>query len=89
MHKPDPDELQDAMSYAAHLRLNDEDAHHVAKTLLYIDYRNKLLEEVLANTRNFLQSGLSAHEHTLLLKSIELLDEEFRDPEDSAAFGLD
>ncbi len=90
MLKPDPDELRDALAYAAHLRLNDKDAHHLAKILLYFDYRNKLLEEALTKTRHFLHSGLSSHEHSVLLRTIDHLDEEFRDRNDSpAAFGLE
>jgi len=70
MGKPTPEELQDALNEAARMREQDEDEHHIAKSLLNLHYRMKYMERVL-QTAELYMHGQGIQEHTDLLKAIE------------------
>ncbi len=71
MGKPTQGELAEALQEAKRMREQGEDSHHLAKTLLNLNYQNDFLLKVLRAAENYLQSGLAEAEHTQLLKAIE------------------
>jgi hypothetical protein len=70
MGKPTDDELKQALEEVSRMREQDDDPHYVAKSLLNIYYRFKLLENVLQAVERYLHSGQAVHEHTILVKVI-------------------
>jgi len=87
---PTKEELETALAEAARMREKDEDPRYVAKALLNHHYRLKLLEEVLDAARHYLHSGLAAHEHTVLEKSIKKAENAALPlGSDKTTFGLD
>jgi len=71
MGVPSKEELAAALAEAVRLRESGNDEHHLAKTVLNLNYRNHQLEKVMACAKHFLHSGLASEEHTALVKSIE------------------
>jgi len=78
MGTPTTQEMEEALAEAARMREKDEDARHVAKALLSLNYRVHLLERVESAAKHFLHSGLAPHEHTELVKAIEAADRAVR-----------
>lgn len=70
MGKPTEEELKQALEEVSRMREQGDDPHFVAKSLLNIYYRFKLLEKVLQATERYLHSGQAVHEHTLLVRAI-------------------
>jgi hypothetical protein len=70
MGKPTDDELKQALEEVSRMREEGDDPRFVAKSLLNIYYRFKLLEKVLQATERYFHSGQAVHEHTLLVKAI-------------------
>ncbi len=75
MGKPNKEEYETALTYAAQLREQDADQYHMAKSLLNLDYQMKYLKDVLAKADLFLHSGEGANEHAELVKAIEKAEE--------------
>lgn len=71
MGKPTRQELDDALAQAAHMREGGMDEHHLGKCLLNLNYRNKLLENVLQHAELYVRNGSDPHQHTLLVKAIK------------------
>jgi hypothetical protein len=71
MGKPTETEFQEALREAQRMREQGEDAHHVAKALLNLNYQSEFLLGVLQAAENYLQSGMAETEHTRLVKAIE------------------
>mgnify|MGYP006909110816 CR=1 FL=1 len=71
MGMPTEAELHEALAEAARMREQGEDRHHVAKTLLNLEYRNRHLERVLQAAEQFLLSGMAVQEHERLERAIE------------------
>jgi hypothetical protein len=71
MGRPTQEELKTALKHAADLREQGEDTFFLAKSLLNLNYRIKILETVLAKANLYLHSGEGAHEHAELVKAIE------------------
>ena len=69
--KPTPEQLHMALAEAEHLREAGEDAHFLAKTLLYQHERLRHLEAVLAHAERLVKFGLDEHEHALLIKALD------------------
>jgi hypothetical protein len=71
MGKPTQRELDEALQEAKRMREQGEDMHHLAKTLLNLNYQNDFLLKVLRAAENYLQSGMAETEHMQLVKAIE------------------
>lgn len=71
MGMPTDEELREALRHAAGMREHGKDPHHVAKSLLNLNYRLKQLEKVMHAAELFLNSGLAVQEHQRLEKAIE------------------
>lgn len=80
MSKPTPEELETALVEAALMRELAVDYDFMAKSLLSLNYRNKLLEDVFQKSKLYLRSGMSSTEHTLLVRAIEAVEESDRRP---------
>ncbi len=76
MNKPDPEQIEQALSAAERMREHDVDPHHLAHTLLYLHQRNQRLEEVLRRTDRYLRFGLAETELAQLRKLVQRLREE-------------
>jgi hypothetical protein len=70
MGKPTEEELNQALEEVSRMREHGDDPHFVAKSMLNIYYRFRLLEKILQATERYLHSGQGAQEHTLLVKAI-------------------
>lgn len=75
MGLPTPQELQHALETAAKMREQGEDPDYLAKSLLNLNYRYGLMEQVLKHAKLYLFSGESPQEHALLVKAIEKLEQ--------------
>ena len=71
MSKPTPEEMNKALSEAARLREQGEDEFFLGKSLMNLNYRVKILEDVLHKADLYLHSGEGAHEHAELVRVIE------------------
>jgi len=90
MLKPSDAELKEALSEAEKTRITGEDPHHLNKCLLYLHYRNGMLEEVAEHAERFLRFGQPEDEHAQLRRLLDHLlkatrQEKEQDPEQ---FGL-
>lgn len=74
MSRPTEEELAIALEKAAQMRESGDDDSFLAKSLLNLNYRNEILEEVLSKAKHYMHSGQASREHTLLLKAIEKAD---------------
>jgi hypothetical protein len=81
MGKPTPEEMELALTQAAHLREQGQDDFYLGKTLLNLNYRMGFLEDVLARADLYLHSGEGAVEHAELVKSIARAREALQDPD--------
>jgi len=70
MGMPTAEELHEALDEAARMREHDADEHHVAKSLLNLNYRMKYMERVLHAAELYMR-GQGIQEHSDLLKAIE------------------
>jgi enoyl-CoA hydratase/carnithine racemase len=64
--KPSGEELKAALEEAERIRESGEDAHFLAKSLLYLHQRNSDLEKVVEHAERYIQFGLPVEEHTQL-----------------------
>ena len=71
MSKPTKQELDIALAEAERLRDINEDAHHLAKCLLYLDRRNGVLERLLEAVEHYLNAGHALHEHERLIQAVD------------------
>ncbi|MEJ1402385.1 MAG: hypothetical protein RPU73_00690, partial [Candidatus Sedimenticola sp. (ex Thyasira tokunagai)] len=88
--KPDKNQLDDALKTAEELRDLGVDRHHLGRSLLYMQRRNKLLEELLDHVELYLQFGLPVDEHAKLEKLLERIRylEHRESGEDESSIGL-
>ena len=75
MGKPTESELEIALAKAAEMRESGQDGQFVAKSLLNLNYRMGFYDELLEKAKLYLHSGEGAHEHSMLLKAIEKVEE--------------
>lgn len=80
MGRPTAEELSEALQEAGRMREQDEDPHHVAKSLLNHDYRLRLLEQLYDQVEHYIRSGQNSIEHAKLMKMVEKLRSEERHP---------
>lgn len=71
MSRPTEAELNRALKHATDMRESGSDEYYLAKSLLNLNYRIGLLEDVMTKAKRYLHSGQGSHEHTTLLKAIE------------------
>lgn len=69
--KPNKDQMGAAVAAAEQLRDKGVDKHHLGRSLLYLQRRNKLLEQLLEHIELYLQFGLPEEEHAKLKKLLE------------------
>ena len=89
MLKPTDDELHAALAEAERMRDRDDDPHHLAQALHYLDHRSRYLEVVYKAAKKYIKFGQEEEEHAVLVKAIEAARrEESRDREDDEILGL-
>ncbi len=71
MLKPTDDELHAALAEAERMRDKDDDEHHLAKSLHYLDHRVRYLEAVYSAAKKYIKFGQEEEEHSMLVKAIE------------------
>jgi len=69
--QPTSQQFEVALNEAQRLREQGHDGHHLAKTVLHLAARMRLLEDVLAHAKRYLHSGEGAIEHAQLVRAIE------------------
>ncbi len=75
LQKPDADELAEALCAADAMRAQDDDPHHVAIALHYLNDRCQDLESLLTVVDRYLRFGLPEHE----LSEMRLLVDRLRE----------
>lgn len=70
MSKPDPQELEHALSKAKDMREMGADPDFIAKSFLNCHYQSTYLELVLHAAEHYINSGLGEREHTRLIQAI-------------------
>lgn len=70
MGMPTTEEMKEALAEAGRMREQGDDPHHVAKALLNLNYRVKILERVLEAAELFYRSGHAVTEDQNLKKAI-------------------
>lgn len=90
MTKPTSAQFQQALQVAEHMREQNTDAQHLAKSLQYLHRRVTQLEEVLQHADLYLHSGLAEQEHARLVRAIEAAKraERKESERDSEDFGV-
>lgn len=71
MVKPSKKEIEHALAAAEYLRARNNDAHDMAKTLLYFSERNGYLEKVLEAAEIYVRFGQGAINHARLMRAID------------------
>ncbi|MDX9768621.1 MAG: hypothetical protein RBT51_14850 [Ectothiorhodospiraceae bacterium] len=71
MSKPTAEELKEALEEAGHMREAGQDPHHIAKSLLNLNYRFNHLEKVLQAAERLLHGGMASTDHATLIRAIE------------------
>lgn len=72
MGVPSKEELDTALHEAVRMREQGEDPHYLAKVLLNHNYRIDTLMKVLHAAELYLHSGQASHEHSQLVRAIEV-----------------
>lgn len=88
--KPSSKEMQQAMEMANLMRETDGDPHFLAKSLIYLNHRNEMLERINKAAHHFMRFGQAEHEHAELLRALEdaRLDEEHENQQEDHGLGL-
>jgi len=91
MSKPTEEELNTALKMAAHMRDKKIDPFFIAKALLSHNYRIKYLEEILQAADRYINHGMSEHERTHLIHTIEKIKdaESYTSGRERDSFGLE
>ncbi len=76
-HRPEPDDLKEALIAAAQMRADGVDTHHVAKWLRHFHRRCHDFEALLLVTDRYLRFGMPEHE----LSEMRLLVNRLREGE--------
>ena len=78
MLKPTNDELNEALAEAERMRELDQDPHHLARALQYLEHRVRRLEAVFEAAKNYVHFGQEEAEHAILVNAIEAARSEER-----------
>ena len=93
MSKPDHEQLDIALVNAERLRDLGEDDFFLGRTVLYLQRRNEVLEQVLDAATHYLNSGHEQLAHSNLLKAVEEARRQAREDstslEENSSFGLE
>ena len=82
MLKLTDDEMKTALAEADRMRDKDDDPHHLARAVHYLEHRARYLETVYKAAKNYIHFGQEEEEHSRLLKAIEAArSEELKDRE--------
>lgn len=73
MKKPDKAQLETALQEAEQMRVKDADPQHLAKTLLYLNERQELLDRLYHAADNYINHGGFPHQHAELASLVEQL----------------
>ena len=87
MGMPTRQELETALAEAERLRTQDDDPHHLANCLLYLNRRDQVLERLLTAVEHYLNSGHAHTEHARLIKAVDAARHQIW--EDSTSKGSD
>jgi len=81
--RPEPDDLKEALTAAAQMRVEGRDTHHVAKWLRRYHGRCRGLEELLVVTDRFLRFGMPEQELSEMRRLVSQLREQQPATDDS------
>jgi hypothetical protein len=86
--KPNDNELKIALDEAERIREENEDPCFLGKSLLYLEGRNRELEQVFEHVEKYLKFGLPVEEHSALVRLVDEIRERAEKDDDSKGFGL-
>lgn len=87
LQKPSQDELNQALDLARAMREKDKDKYNLGHVLLYLEERNKLLEDVRVKADYYLRFGMGTRELTALRRAVDQMHElDVTEGDDSSLF---
>ena len=87
LRKLSTDEMKQAMDLANAMREKDKDKYNLGHALLYLEERNRLLEDLWIKADYYLRFGMGTKELTDLRRAVDYLHElEAKEDEDSSLF---
>ena len=87
LQKLTTDEMNQALDLARAMREKNKDKFHLGHALLYLDERNKLLEDLWVKADYYLRFGMGTKELTDLRKAVDYLHElQVAEEDDSSLF---
>ncbi len=86
MKRPEPETLERARKLAEAMRAQDKDKYGLAHVLLYLDERNRMLEELYRKAEYYLRFGMGERELTELRLAVERIREADVEEADDSAF---
>ena len=85
--KLEPEIMEKVLKLAEAMREQNKDKYRIAHALLYLDERNRLLEDVYQKAEHYLRFGMGEQELTALRVAVEKVREaDVEEADDSAMF---
>lgn len=71
MTKPSDNEINTAIQQAEQMRIQNDDAHHVAKVLLHLNNKAKILDKIFHASDAYVNHGGFPQQHAELARALE------------------
>jgi len=87
MKKLEPEVMEKILKLAEAMRAQNKDKYRLAHALLYLDERNRMLEDLYHKAERYIRFGMGEHELTDLRLAVERIREaDVEEADDSALF---
>ncbi|HHH13025.1 MAG TPA: hypothetical protein ENJ98_02205 [Thiolapillus brandeum] len=87
MKRLEPETMEKILKLAEAMRAQNKDKYRLAHALLYLDERNRMLEDLYHKAERYIRFGMGEHELTDLRLAVERIREaDVEDADDSALF---
>ena len=87
MKKLEPETMEKILKLAEAMRAQNKDKYRLAHALLYLDERNRMLEDLYHKAERYIRFGMGEHELTDLRLAVERIREaDVEEADDSALF---
>lgn len=85
--KVEPEIMEKVLRLAEAMRAQGKDKYRLAQALLYLEERNRMLEDLFHKAERYLKFGMGEHELTALRLAVEKVREaDVEEADDSAMF---
>jgi len=87
MKKLPPEVMEKVLKLAEAMRDQGKDKYRLAQALLYLDERNRMLEDLYQKAEHYIRFGMGEHELTALRVAVEKVREaDVEEADDAAMF---